>query len=64
MALSQTVEDSLREAESHIRNALAFAARGERPSVCASIAKLVQDIENLKSLDGIMDKLEELTKDD
>lgn len=64
MALSQSVEDSLREAESHIRNALAFAARGERPSVCASIPKLVQDIENLKSLDGIMDKLEELTKDD
>lgn len=64
MALSQSVENSLNEAESHLRNALAFAARGERPCVCTSIAKLIHDIESLKSFDGIMDKIEELTKDD
>lgn len=64
MALSQSVEDSLREAESHIRNALAFAARGERPCVCTSIAKLIHDIESLKSFDNIIDKIEELSRDD
>ena len=33
MALSQSVTDSLQEAEQSLRNALAFAARGER-SIC------------------------------
>ena len=33
MALSQQVEDSLREAEASLRNALAFAARNERPMI-------------------------------
>ena len=42
MALSKTVEDSLKEAESSLRNALAFAARGERPLVCSQIANLIK----------------------
>jgi len=31
MALSQSVEDSLKEAEESLRNALSYAARQERP---------------------------------
>ncbi len=58
MALSKTVEDSLKEAESSLRNALAFAARQERPLVCTSIAKLIQEMESLQTFDEIMDKLE------
>ncbi len=58
MALSKSVSESLREAESHLRNALAFAARQERPLVCTSIAKLIQEMESLQTFDEIMDKLE------
>lgn len=60
MALSGQVEDSLREAESSLRNALAFAARNERPIVCSTISKLILDITNLVTFDGIMDKLEDM----
>ena len=33
MALSEQVEDSMREAESNLRNALSFAARTEKPFI-------------------------------
>jgi hypothetical protein len=59
MALSKTVEDSLKEAESSLRNALAFAARGERPLVCSQIANLIKEIDHIQSFDGIFDMLEE-----
>ena len=58
MALSQSVEESLREAEQSLRNALAFAARQERPMVCGVIAEMIGRIESLKSTDEILDKLE------
>ena len=61
MTLSQSVEESLREAEQSLRNALAFAARCERPVVCTQIAKVISDIENISSFDSIMDTLEEHT---
>ena len=58
MALSKSVEDSLKEAEQSLRNALAFAARQERPMVCGVIAEMIGRIESLKSTDSILDKLE------
>ena len=58
MALSKSVEESLNEAESSLRNALAFAARGERPIVCTQIAKLIKEIESIQSFDGLMDMLD------
>jgi hypothetical protein len=58
MALSKTVEDSLKEAESSLRNALAFAARQERPLVCSQIANLIKEIDHIQSFDGIFDMLE------
>ena len=58
MALSKSVEESLNEAEQSLRNALVFAARQERPAVCATIAKVIQEIESLQSFDSLMDKLE------
>ena len=58
MALSQSVEDSLKEAEQNIRNALAFAARAERPMVCSVIADLISRIESVQNTDAILDKLE------
>jgi hypothetical protein len=58
MALSNSVEQSLKEAEQSLRNALAFAARQERPMVCGVIAEMLGRIESLKSTDEILDKLE------
>jgi len=59
MALSESVENSLKEAEASLRNALAYAARGERPLVCTQIANLIKEIEHIQSLDGIMDMLDD-----
>lgn len=58
MALSKSVEDSLKEAESNLRNALAFAARQERPMVCGTISQLIVKIDTLIQVDGVLDKLE------
>ena len=59
MALSESVENSLKEAEASLRNALAFAARGERPLVCTQIANLIKEIETIQSFDGLMDMLDD-----
>ena len=58
MALSKSVEESLNEAMSDLRNALAFAARQERPVVCSQIAKTLSDIESIGSFETIMDTLD------
>lgn len=58
MALGPQVEESLKEAEASLRNALSFAARNERPVVCSVIADLIHRIESLQSTDAILDKLE------
>ena len=57
MALSESVETSLKEASESLRNALAFAARGERPMVCSTIADMIHKIEALQSTDDLLDKL-------
>jgi hypothetical protein len=58
MALGQQVEESLKEAEGNLRNALAYASRTERPVVVACIADLISRIDNIISTDSILDKLE------
>ena len=58
MALSKSVEESLREAEAALRNALAFAARQEKPFVSKAIACMISDIDCLISTDALLDKLE------
>jgi hypothetical protein len=62
MALSQSVEDSLKEAEQSLRNALAFAARQEKPFVAREISSMVCAIDNLIKADNLIDKLEERMK--
>jgi len=58
MALSKTVEESMTEAQESLRNALAFAARTERPMVCSVIADLISRIDSVMSTDSLLDKLE------
>jgi len=59
MALSESVENSLKEAEQALRNALSYAARQEKPFVGKHIADMIMDIDNLISADKLIDKLEE-----
>ena len=58
MALSESVETNLKEAEASLRAALAYAARQERPMVCSVIADMISRIQTLQSTDAILDKLE------
>ena len=58
MALSQSVEESLKEAEAALRNALAYAARQERPMVCTVVADMISRIDTLMHTDALLDKLE------
>ena len=58
MALSESVEASLKEAEASLRNALSYAARQERPMVCSVVADMISRIDTLISTDALLDKLE------
>jgi hypothetical protein len=64
MALSQSVEESLKEAEASLRNALAYAARQERSMVCSVIADLISRIDSVMHTDALLDKLENRKPDD
>jgi len=64
MALGTQVEESLKEAEASLRNALAFAARTERPVVCSVISDMIHRIENIMDTDKLLDKLENRKKGD
>jgi Tfp pilus assembly protein PilF len=59
MALSESVETSLKEAEQSLRNALAYAARQEKPFVGKHIADMIMEIDNLIAADQLIDKLEQ-----
>ena len=58
MALSESVETNLKEAEQSLRAALSFAARQERPMVISVIADLISRIESVQNTDALLDKLE------
>ena len=58
MSLGSQVEESLKEAEASLRNALSFAARTERPMVCSVISDLISRIESVMNTDKLLDKLE------
>ncbi len=58
MALSENVLNSLNEAQGALRNALAYAARNERPVICEGIAKILASIDTIESSESIMDKLD------
>ncbi len=64
MALSESVETSLKEAEAALRNALAYAARQEKPFVGKCIADMVMEIDQLIKADALIDKLEERMEGD
>lgn len=60
MAIAETVETSLKDAEASLRNALAYSARTERPFVCKNISEMIENIDRLIRLDDILDQMEDL----
>ena len=58
MALSEQVKDSLEDAKSNLKTALAFSARNEKPMISKHIADMLANIDNLMMASTIMDKIE------
>ena len=61
--LTQQVEDSLRASQEHLRDALAFAARGEKPYVAKHIAGFLADIDNLVDAQDLIENMREYMDD-
>ena len=62
MTLSRPVEESLRASQEHLRDALAFAARGEKSYVAKHIANFLSDIDNLIDAQNIIERMDEFIK--
>lgn len=62
MALSDQVKDSLDSAEHHLREALAFSARNEKPFVNKALAEMIQTIDNMVNADEFFDQMEQMMK--
>ena len=63
MTLTDTVEYSLREAQDNLRNALAFAARNEKPYVSKHIADMLANIDNIIDSADMIEHLRKLEQD-
>ena len=62
MTLSRPVEESVRASQEHLRDALAFAARGERPYVAKHIADTLASIDNIIDSQDIIERMEDFIK--
>lgn len=63
MALSQSVSESIEEAKSSLRNALAFAARQEHPFVSKTLAESIFNLHMLQFTDKMLTELDESTEE-
>ena len=63
MTLTKSVEESLREAQGNLRNALAFAARSEKPYVSKHIADMLAGIDNIIDSSKILELMEDDIKE-
>ena len=57
MTLSKPVEQSLRASQENLRDALAFAARSEKPFISKHIASFLADIDNLIDAQELMENI-------
>ena len=64
MKVSKQVEDSVSEAISSLRNALAFAARSEEPYIAKHIADKIMELDSLIKVNHLLDDLEEIRESD
>ena len=58
MTLSTQVQDSLREAQGNLRNALSFAARTESPYTSKHIADMLSKIEAILDVEELVSQVE------
>ena len=56
MSLSTQVKESMMQASNNLRDAIAFAARGEHPIVINLLADMISRLESLEQMDEIMEK--------
>ena len=64
MTLTRAVEESLREAQGNLRDALAYAARNERSYVAKHIADMLANIDNIIDSSKILELMEDDIKND
>ena len=64
MALSEQVETSLQEAQEKLREALAFAARSEKPYISKHISDMMMKIDCLNEVSTLIDSVEEYQEKD
>ena len=60
MALSQTTQESINEAEGMIRNALHYASRSERPYIIKELAGILWSLNQLDGADKVLDHIQDL----
>ena len=58
MSLSEKVEHSLNECEGNLRNALYWASKNEKTNIILQISKILFELEQIKKVEELMDKLE------
>jgi len=63
MTLSNQVEDSLRESQECLRNALAYSARNEKPYISKHIADMLMTIDSLIDMEDMIEKIENINGD-
>ena len=56
MSLSKQVRDSLDESSKHLRNALAFSARTEKPYISKHIADMLAKIDALLDIETFLEE--------
>jgi len=64
MALSEQVETALNEAQDKLREALAFAARSEKPYISKHISDMMMKIDCLCEVSTLIDAVEEYQEKD
>ena len=57
MALSEQTTESLKKAETHLRDALAFAARVEKPYVVRELGSILSHLDNVQATDSLFDRM-------
>ena len=62
MALSEQTLESLKKAEVHLRDALAFAARVEKPYVVRELGAMISHLDQVTNTEDFFDKIDDLTK--
>jgi len=63
MSLSTQVSESLKDAQSDLRNALAYAARNEEPWMVKHIATALADIDNLFHVESLLERADKVIEE-